>query len=56
MHKYFRVDSSRRKKQGLILLLTAAAISLALFIAFKLVIAIIYLEDSLVGVRVLLLI
>lgn len=56
LHRYFRVDRSRRKKQALFILIAVGSISVILMLALRLVVGVLWLEDSLAGIRILLII
>jgi hypothetical protein len=55
LHRFFRVDSHRRKKQLVWVALILTFIITALFTTFKLMVSVLWLEDSLIGLKILLL-
>ena len=52
MTRFFRVNQNRRKKQLLILLIAVSTFSTLLYTIFKLIVAVLWLEDSFIGVRI----
>ena len=52
MTRFFRVNQNRRKKQLLILLIAVSTFSTLLYSIFKLIVAVLWLEDSFIGVRI----
>ena len=56
MHVYFRVDRDRKKKQVQFLLIAICTVISLVFFVFKMLVGILWLEDSLVGLRLILLI